>query len=42
VEYLLTLVGVFIALTGTATLFGSWVRKCLGLLVPFLQDAFFQ
>jgi Flp pilus assembly pilin Flp len=42
VEYLLTLVGVFIAMAGTAGLFAAWIRKGFDLLVPFLQDAFFQ
>jgi Flp pilus assembly pilin Flp len=42
VEYVLTLTGVFLAMSGTAALFGKWIRGCFDLLVPFLQNAFFQ
>jgi Flp pilus assembly pilin Flp len=42
VEYILTLSGVFLALVGVASCFGSWLGDYLETLSPFLQDAFFQ
>ena len=42
VEYLLTLAGVFLAMVGTAALFGTVIRNYLGWVIRFIRYSFFQ
>jgi uncharacterized protein (UPF0333 family) len=42
VEYLLTLGGIFLALSGSAVLFNSVFRRMLGILSALVRNAFYQ